>query len=315
MHYLSHSVRKLLMLESDEASFQRRGFSSCTPCKRFVLENVGGAFIAGYNAAITSGHLEDVIGHVAGVSQAEKGFAIEGAAMGIAILDAFPFRTPLLPACIEAFRKDFTYLVHVGAGWSLARVPWRKHEVLGALDPIHKWLAFDGLGFHDTYFSYRRHADRRRNLVGYSSKAYDQGVGRGLWFIAGGSVADATGRILAHPAGRQSDLWSGLGLAMAYAGPVRSDDLVSTYQSAGPNAVHYAQGIAFACEARVQARHVPAHTDLAARVIWGVGAEAIAQLVRETRGRLPEADGEQPRYEVWRQDVAAAAPRWTDHQA
>jgi hypothetical protein len=124
-------------------------------------------------------------------------------------------------------------------------------------------------------------------------------------------MVDAIGLVAALPAMRQSDLWSGLGLAMAYAGPVSSDEVIGAFQSAGVNGVHYAQGIAFACEARVLARHVPAHTDLAARAIWGDRAGALSELVREARDCLPETHGNPPPYELWRQSVAAALPRMT----
>jgi enediyne biosynthesis protein E3 len=309
VRYSPPLIRQLLRLSLDEASFKSRGFAASTPTKQATLEGIGRTFIGGYNAALTATKVEDIVQYIRDISSTERGFAVEGAAMGAAVSDALPFRRSLLPACIEAFEHDFTYLAHVGAGWSLARMPWRRTQIIALLDPIHCWLAYDGLGFHDTYFKHRRvFAGWRRESSGYRARAYDQGVGRALWFVTGGSIEAVILVISKLPEIRQNDLWSGLGLAMAYAGPISSDEIIRAFQSAGLNGIHFAQGIAFACEARLLARHVPPHTELAARTIWGDDAEMVSELVREARNRLPETDGDFPRYELWRQYVASAVP-------
>lgn len=301
------SIGTVLGLALKEASFQRRGFKAEKSLARQTLEKAGETFINGYNAALVAGDADAIVQTVSSVPLPQRGFAVEGAAMGIAIVDSLPFRRPLLPACIEAFMKDFTYLAHVGAGWALARVPWRCRHILEPLDPIHWWLAFDGLGFHDAYFYHRRVIGGwRRRQAGYAARVYDQGIGRALWFVCGGSIIDAAELISAFPTTRHVDLWSGIGLAMAYAGPIDDRDVFEALPAAGTNASQYAQGIAFACEARCLEGHVPEHTKVAARAVAGRSAEALAALVRDVRARLPKADGDPPRYEIWRRDIAGA---------
>jgi enediyne biosynthesis protein E3 len=300
-------VRRLLTLSLDHAEFSIRGFTACEPSRRSALEKIGRCFLGAYNAALVADEVTEIAEYVGRTAQADRGFAVEGAAMGAAVGDAVRFRQQLLPACVNAFQCGFTYLLHVGAGWALARVPWRHRQILASLDPKLRWLAYDGLGFHDTYFYSRRvSAGWRRQRAGYAARAYDQGVGRGLWFITGGSLPQAIDLIEALPVERQSDLWSGLGLAMAYAGPVVSDEIVRALLSAGDNGTHYAQGIAFACEARALANHIPAFTHLAAATAWGQGGGTLSLLVREVRDRLPKGNGDPPRYELWRRGVAAA---------
>lgn len=313
---LEGSVRQLLSLSLEEARFQTRGFAAADPAKQLALETIGQTFIKGYNAAVAAPNAEAVLRSINGILQAELGFAVEGAAMGAAVADAVSFRKSLLPACIEAFRLDFTYLAHVGAGWSLARVPWSRRRILAELDPLLRWLAFDGLGFHDTYFRHRRIlAGWRRERSGYAARAYDQGVGRALWFVAGGSAVTAITLLTRLPEARHGDLWAGLGLAMTYAGPVTDDDVAATYEAAGPHRAQFGQGVAFACEARFLARHVPVHTELAARAVWSIGAEQLSSLVRAVRDRLPIAESNVPRYEIWRRAVAGALPQTTGQHA
>lgn len=305
-HRISPLVGNLLRLKPEEAAFWRRGFVVSDPGTQLALEAIGRTFIGGFNAAVSACDVHNVLDHVESVPASDQGFAAEGAAMGAAVADALLLKRQLLAACLEALAGRFTYLTHVGVGWALARVPWRRKPLLSQLDPIHSWLAFDGLGFHDTYFHHRRAlAGWRRVRSGYSCRAYDQGVGRAIWFAMGGDVAAAARTISSLPSTRQSDLWAGLGLAMAYAGPVCANKIAAAAAAAGPRREHYAQGTAFACAARSLAGHVPTHTDLAARIVWGTGADELARLVHQARERLPAADDDQPRYEMWRRSVAA----------
>jgi hypothetical protein len=307
MRYCTLPLRYLLSLHSSEASFRTRGFTRCEPSRQHALEEIGRTVIAGYNAALTTDDLEDILRHISAIPQARRGFAVEGTAMGTAIADLISWRRPRLAGLVRTLERDFTYFVHAGVGMALARARWRRQQILAPLDPLYRWLAFDGLGFHDTYLYHRQVLDGwRRQQSSYAVRAYDQGVGRALWFVAGGSVANAISLISRFPRERQSDLWSGLGLAIAYAGPAHGDEIDSTLQATGSDRAHFAQGVAFACEASAMARHVPAHTELTAQAVWGIGAEALSGLVRDARERLSEAEGDPPRYELLRRSVAAS---------
>jgi hypothetical protein len=303
----AHLLRRPFRLSLEQASFRKRQFVSADPSKRLALEAVGETFIGGYNAALMADHPEEIFQHIAGIVLARRGFAVEGAAMGCAVADALPFRDRSFATHMRAYDREFSYLTHVGAGWALARIPWRRAQIFASLDPIHHWLAYDGMGFHDTYFRHRRVLTGwRRIRSGYAVRAYDQGVGRALWFVTGGSAAAATELISGFTAPRRSDLWSGLGLAMAYAGPVDDNEIIAAFSAGGANRHHFAQGAAFACEARVRARHIPVHTELAARIVSGIGADELSALVRHARTKLPRGDTDTPAYEIWRRKVAAA---------
>jgi len=311
MTFLTRPVRGLLKLSLADALFETRGFPKSNTLAQSTLEQIGRVFIGGFNASLAARDLGAVLQHVDGIPVAERGFAAEGATMGAAVADAVPFGRPMFPECIAAFKSDFTYLAHVGSGWALARVPWRRKRILAPLDPVHRWLAIDGLGFHDTYFYHRSVvvAGWRRKQSGYATHAYDQGVGRALWFVSGGSIAAAIRLLSSFAIERQSDLWSGLGLAMTYAGPVAGDDIIDALKAAGGNAASFAQGVAFACEARALARHVPDHTHLAAQEVWKRAPGEVVTLVRESRRCLSNAETDPPRYQIWRDNVARAFTR------
>lgn len=301
-------LRRFLGLSASEASFEKRGFAAVDPSKRRALEGVGESFIGGYNLALVADRPDDLRQHIDTIAPNRRGFAVEGAAMGCAIADVLRFRGSAFADYVRMYEREFSYLTHVGAGWALARVPWRHARILAPLDPVHCWLAYDGVGFHDTYFYHRRVLAgwRRKQRSSYAARAYDQGVGRALWFVAGGSVDGATALISGFAAARQGDLWSGLGLAIAYAGPADGNEINAAIAAAGAHGVDLAQGVAFACEARALARHIPAHTELAAYAVSGVSADELSNLVRRARSGLPDGDAAAPRYELWRRKVAAA---------
>jgi hypothetical protein len=309
-------LHRFLSLSPDEASFGTRKFYIHDPSRQQALEFTGKTFIDGYNAALAADRPENLLQHIYTVAPDLRGFAVEGAAMGCAMADALLFRRRSLAKHLQMFEQDFSYLVHVGAGWALARVPWRRTAILAMLDPIHHWLAYDGWGFHDTFFHHPRVLSGwRRQPAAYAARAYDQGVGRALWFVGGGSVAVATELLCRFPKSRRGDLWSGLGLAMAYAGPIDEADLCLARRNSGEESKHFGQGVAFACEARARARHIPAQTDMAARALTGSGAAELSALVRETRSHLSADIAGAPAYEIWRCRSANAMSAMMERQS
>lgn len=300
--------RGLFSLDPAEASFAARQFYADDHTIRVHLQHLGEVFIAAFNRALCADDPVETRHVLEVVDPDLRGFAAEGAAMGCAIADAVMLGGNRLGAWVDGTAGEFTYLTHVGAGWALARVPWRRRPILGCLDPVHRWLAFDGLGFHDAYFFSRRVAAGWRRLrTGYAVQTYDQGVGRAIWFIAGGSVARAIDVVRRFSSGRHADLWSGLGLALAYAGGADPAGLRLAVQAAGGARPWLAQGAAFAAEARARANHVPAYTHEAVKILSGRDTGEALHLVRQVRASLsPVESGDTPRYELWRRGVQHA---------
>jgi hypothetical protein len=232
-----------------------------------------------------------------------QGFAFEGAAMGLALLDVLtPWKRTRWRAFLCGLGEPHTYMVHVGFGWVLARLRRRVEPALGSLDPLLRWLAVDGYGFHEGYFHWQtcfiRH-EVPRALTGYARRAYDQGLGRSLWFVAGADVTHVAEMIAAFPADRQADLWSGIGLACAYAGIVNRPGLEILHASAGAYKPQLAQGVAFAAKARKRAGNLESHTELPCEVLCGLSAAEAARITDAALDDLP-GDDALPAFEAWR---------------
>ena len=137
---------------------------------------------------------------------------------------------------------------------------------------------------------------------GYARRAFDQGIGRSLWFVEGAGPQRLASTIGSFPPDRQGDLWSGTGLACAYAGGRDRAAVEELLRHAGGHAPQLAQGIAFATAARRRAGNLAPQTALACQVVWGLDAEPVARIAVESGENLP-SDSVEPAYEVWRRRI------------
>lgn len=263
-------------------------------------------FLGGYEAALLCPAMDDLAAGLRRTSPAVRGFAYEGAAMALQLLDLLvPGRRDRLARFVNGPAAPFAYLAHVGAGWAAARLHCPPSTVLSRLDPLLGWLAVDGYGFHEGFFHADRVIRRRQvpwRLTGYPRRAFDQGVGRSLWFNDGADAARLAASVARFAPERRADLWSGVGLAAAYAGGVGVAELRRLRDEARGFEREIAQGVAFAVAARHLGDNSTRHTDEACEVFTGATSGHVAGLVRALRPRDAEGDGAAA-YERWRTQV------------
>jgi len=298
--------QQLFGMSLRETTVARRGFQVDTPHVRQRLEHIGAVFLHGYHAALDHNHPEGVVQSLQTIPLELQGFAFEGAAMGFALLDALtPWPSSRWHTFLVGPAAPHAYIVYVGAGWALAVLRRRVQRPLARLDPLLRWLVVDGYGFYHGYFHWPRAVTQHRvprHLQGYARQAFDQGLGRSLWFVQGADVSRIQTTIATFPESRQADLWSGVGLACAYAGGVDQEALQHVLQAAGAYGLHLRQGVVFAAKTRQRAGNPAPHTELACAVICGMSADAAAHLTDVFLQALPP-DGVEPAYEVWRQRI------------
>src|SRR5262249_17981382 len=138
----------LLGLSAQEVSCARRNFRVSETTERQRLEQIGHTFLHGYHAALLDNVPETLAHRLTQVELELRGFAFEGAGMGLALLDQLtPWRRRRLHSFLQGPAAAHTYLIHVGAGWALALLRRRIGRPLACLDPVLRWLAVDGYGF------------------------------------------------------------------------------------------------------------------------------------------------------------------------
>jgi hypothetical protein len=303
---MSVLIQKLLSIDPREVEFARRGFTCANPEIQARLENVGRIFLQGYSAALAhkdQGRLADLLNRV---EPEDRGFAYEGAAMALALLEALRLRRNAFAQFADGAGRRHIFMLHVGAGWAYARVPWLRRRIEGAfkkLDSVLRWLVIDGFGFHQGYFR----AGAPIEAGSFSRLSHDarhvfyQGLGRSLWFVNGTDAHRIAHTISAFPQLYHGDAWSGVGLACAYAGGASPDAIVEVRRAAGVHNAALAQGAAFAAKARQLAGNPAPHTELTCAKLCGIGPAQAAALCDQTLSHL--ASRNSASYQAWRELV------------
>jgi hypothetical protein len=303
-------AKSLFSISLEECRFSRRGFWSGNTVARTRLESVGEAFLAGYNMTLEEANQQSLANRLNRLSTEFRGFGYEGAAMAMTILDSLmPWRRSRVLEFLHGVGRQHRYMMHVGMGWAVARLP-KWMPVRTGTDDLLRWLVLDGYGFHEGYFNSQQYCGAETpkvpRLSGYAARAFDQGLGRSLWFIHATNIERIHQSIERfHPA-RRPDLWSGVGLACTYAGGCDEATICQLKAAASDFAPELAQGAAFAAKTRLEADLLVPHTVLACAILCNSSAEHAAQETDTALQRLPSTPESEPRYETWRKNIQSA---------
>ena len=301
--------RRIFGISPEEPSFERRGFVPGRPEARRRLESIGGVFLQGYHAALEEEEFAGLARRLDRTPAEARGFAYEGAAMGLSLLDLLtPWNSGRWGAFLRGHAGAHIYMQHVGLGWAFARLRRNIQAYLVRLDPLLCWLAVDGYGFHEGYFHSRRYTREGaapKGLSGYALRAFDQGLGRSIWFSSGADVQRVAAVISALPEGRRADLWSGVGLACTYAGSTDRAGVETLCSAAAGHRAELAQGAAFAAKTRQRAGNPAPHTERACRIICGTSADEAAEVTDIHLKGLSD-EGSTPAFECWRRRIRSS---------
>jgi hypothetical protein len=316
MSTLAAIRRRILTPKMSETSLDVRGFYKKSPQAQELLETVGRSFLTGYAYAAEARTAEQAELKLEQIDRQFRGFAYEGAGMGFAIRDGLPIGgSKHLAQFLDGRGKDHSYMVYIGLGWAMARLPRFRWSRIKVADPLMRWLVLDGYGFHQAYFKTEEYVTKHyqepefpwptEGQRWYANHAIDQGIGRALWFVGGTDAQRVADLIEAYPQSRQSDLWSGAGLAATYAGGVEEAELRGLRDRAGSFRAQVAQGSAFAATARIEARLLEPHTAVATGVFCGLSPQDASAVSSNNRPTSLSED-DLPSYELWRRRIAEA---------
>jgi enediyne biosynthesis protein E3 len=299
-------ARALFTFSREQERFARSLAAFQEGAMRRRSQQIGESFVDGYHAALEESRPEPLAARLSRMDSEQWGFAYEGAGLGLSLLDALlPGRRSRLAAFLRGPGAAQVYMLHVGAGWTLARLPVPVRRFQARLDPLCRWIVLDGFGFHEAFYRWRRTVERREvpaRISGYAARPFDFGLGRRLWFTPGEEIGHIPRIVATFPASRQGDLWSGIGEACTFAGGRGEDAIRELRQAAGPFAPQLGQGAVFVAKVRARAGNPAAHSELACRLLCGMSAGDAAALADETLAGLPP-DGEIPAFEVWRRRI------------
>jgi enediyne biosynthesis protein E3 len=301
---------RIFLPDQSEVTFEKRGFKTTEATRQANLEKVGRKFLEGFEYGMAGLSLADIEASLETVEPTFRGFSYEGCTMALAVRDGMRLSGRHWVRDLLASRgANHVYMAYIGVGWAMARLPKVRWRAIEAPDPVLRWLALDGYGFHQAYFRTEKYVggQYQDRIPGwdprYAPRACDQGMGRALWFINGSDVQRLASCIEAFPQSRRGDLWAGAGLASVYAGGVDGGELSDMIRLAGPYRSNAAQGAAFAAATRLRAGLVVPGTELGVRVHCNMSVEQAAAVTDDALAGLPADAGGLPQYEVWRERI------------
>lgn len=261
------------------------------------------ALAMGYNVTLEDSSLPVLIPKLEATEPVLHGFAYEGAAMGLGVLDVIaPGRHRARVFATGAGRRHVA-TVYVGFGLALARLRRKPETYLDGLDPILGWAVVDGYGFHEGFFARRRSIVRQSRPAHLSEEGrelYDQGLGRSLWFSSGANIDTVAAIIATFDPARQVNLWTGAGMACSFAGGTDRAGLERVRRAAGAYRHRLAWAAAAAAWTRDLAGNPAPHTDLACAVLGELSGSEAARVLEDAR------------HELGRDRSATSFRRWRD---
>lgn len=159
--------------------------------------------------------------------------------------------------------------VHVGLGWAFSQTLKNPIVYLPELNPMMRYRVLDGYGYYEGIFR------RRRSIINHlklqvedtiASSALDQGIGRSIWYLNKGNIADAKAMIEGFAVERHKDLWRGLGIAIAYVGGCNEETLQEIFTKADSYKTQLTTGAVMALVSRDAAKYITADTELVCNV-------------------------------------------------
>ncbi|WP_433202027.1 DUF1702 family protein [Dactylosporangium sp. CS-047395] len=315
MATLFGSVRRHIFTPSlHDVTFAARGFPVTPSAATRRLEAIPQSVICGFEWGIETKTNDELERRLEFIDAPLRGFAYEGAAMALTVLDAMrPGSRSRARELLTGAGRPHTLLTYIGIGFAMSHLPrplWRNviPDLSGtAYYPTMSWLAVDGYGFDLAYFHTDKWVRQQRRPAPYAwegdpdyfLRACDQGVGRALWFIHGGQPADVAATVAKFAEHRRADLWSGVGLAATFAGGTDPEGYATLRKLAAGHVPELAQGAVFAAKARDLAGCVPEHTGEAVGALTGLSVAVASKLADDVAAGGLRGDGV-PAYEVWR---------------
>jgi hypothetical protein len=175
--------------------------------------------------------------------------------------------------------------VHVGLGWAFAQQLIIPMPYLAELNPILRYRVLDGYGYYEGVFRRRRSIINQLKLEVedvVASSAFDQGLGRSIWYLNKGIFDDAKSMIEGFAVERQKDLWRGLGIAMAYVGGCSDEQLLDIFSKAEVFKPQLATGALMALVSRNESGCTSADTIQTVESWWNADDEALQEIINAT---------------------------------
>jgi hypothetical protein len=168
------------------------------------------------------------------------------------------------------------------------------------------WMAMDAYGFNEGYYRWSNllfHKKEPEGVSGLGMRAFDQGLGRALYFVTGADPQAIHELIERFPPARRRELWAGLGLMVAYWGALDEKGIRKLLNTSKNLRPHFQQGVALAALLRAGTADVPDHTEGACSIVCQAASSEVASLANSCLLQMNGEPMSGRSYHGWQLDI------------
>lgn len=168
--------------------------------------------------------------------------------------------------------KAHTFHMDIGLGWAFAKTEISPTPYFEFLNPVMRWMVFDGMGYYYGLFKGRKTVKNQLIPDGINEQelhGFDQGLGRRLWYIAKGDVSELVLLLQPFHLSRQADLWRGVGIACGYVGGCDQSNLERLLNASSEFNNQFSTGVVLAAISRNASNSITGDIELACEIICG----------------------------------------------
>ncbi len=193
---------------------------------------------------------------------------------------------------------------------SRLKLPVSMHA--SEMDQFWGWLSLSGYANYAGYLQWPRFIERQEipaGLSGISLRAFDQGIGCAIWFIAACAPRLIIEIANNFPEHRKADIWNGVGLAVGVWGMEDSSEFIKLMNGAKKHRAEFQAGVGFGIWSRSNAGELLDHSEGASSTVCGAPAQFIVASINEQLSDLGSAPKNSTDFLKWKNNVAAMFAR------
>lgn len=236
-----------------------------------ALRNVANTFLDGFSIAMESPDI-NVHKEISTVPKLHRGVCYEGASAAKAVRDLTANIDPSEASELLREKENYSFLMYMGIGEAMAQLKLPPQLCNAVAKEPWGGLIVEGYGFYHGYFKWHDalvHQQYPEGLEPGLEAAYNQGIGRAIYFVTNGEPVAIRDQIACFSPERRPEIWSGAGIPVAYVGGPSERELKKLSNFAGPYRAELMQGVLLGASARARQELIPDHTELACNIICG----------------------------------------------
>lgn len=263
------------------------------------------SFHIGKNIALENDNYDSLIKMLNEVDSNFPSVVFEGAASGVAnavFREKHDFQIWLDFA--NKLDKAHQAQAYVGLGWALAENAILPSSIFEKIQPFRYGRVLDGYGYYHGLLRRRifvKGAKQPENISEIELQAFDQGIGRAIWYTSKGDLSLLEKMLSAFNESRIPAIWRGIGVAALYVGELNETLSKSLLGLAKENKASFLTGAALAAMGKSLNQSI-SNTDKLSFKTLGMSAKEFSNLTLQAERKFTSSSSKKAYFE-WLREI------------